>query len=341
LPVTIRQIAARSGKSVPTVSHVLNDRPGYSAETRNRVLAAARELGYQPNTSAQSMKSGRFGVVSLLLSTQARHSHLPDELLHSLHDALAGQDLRMLTSILDDHTLTDTIQMPRLLRSWCCDGLIVNYNSFIPTGMIELIRSQRLPAVWVNCDLPSDSVLPDDYAAGVAAVQKLLELGHRRIAYADFSQKQNAYTPHYSAVERQKGYRDAMREAGLAERILLRTQDHPSDELATKSRAALSGDDRVTAVVGYARETVEHFAEQAMHLGLRIPADVSLVSFGGREPRVAFKPLSLFQHDWHAVGSTAVRMLALKIADRTRVTSSQRVAFKWVPGATIATAERF
>src|SRR6185369_16509410 len=90
MPVTIKEIAERSGLSIPTVSQVLNNKGHrYRSETCNRVLKAVRELGYRPNSSARAMRMGRFNCVALLLSTESYRSFLPNELLRGIHDGVA------------------------------------------------------------------------------------------------------------------------------------------------------------------------------------------------------------------------------------------------------------
>ena len=92
MSVTIKEIARLTGLSVPTVGNVLGrsaDR--YSAETRRRVMEAARELGYRPNSSARAMRQGRTGCAALVLSRsrQQTHSYSPAGLLDGLDDELA------------------------------------------------------------------------------------------------------------------------------------------------------------------------------------------------------------------------------------------------------------
>ena len=88
--VTIKEIARHTGLSIPTVGNVLGRSASrYSESTRKRILQAAQDLGYKPNSSARAMRQGRFGCAALVLSRskQQTHSHIPPGLLDGLDDA--------------------------------------------------------------------------------------------------------------------------------------------------------------------------------------------------------------------------------------------------------------
>src|SRR4051812_17594670 len=109
MTVTIKEIAERTGLSVPTVGHVLGRGGGrYSAETRRRVMEAAREMGYRPNLSARAMRRGRTGSAALILSRtrELTHSHIPLGLLDGLESELAENDMYLAVSRLSDDELS-------------------------------------------------------------------------------------------------------------------------------------------------------------------------------------------------------------------------------------------
>ena len=94
--MTIKEIARHTGLSVPTIGNVLGSSGGrYSAATRAKVLKAARELGYRPNSSARAMRNGRTGCAALVLSRshQQTHSYIPPGLLDGLDDELARHNM--------------------------------------------------------------------------------------------------------------------------------------------------------------------------------------------------------------------------------------------------------
>ena len=88
-------------------------------------------------------------------------------------------DKHLIVGQMDDTQLTTQGQMPKLLRQWAVDGLLVFYTTQFPEQMIDMINNDRIPAVWMNADLTENAVRPDDFDAGFQATQKLIAMGHR------------------------------------------------------------------------------------------------------------------------------------------------------------------
>src|SRR4051794_9665958 len=147
---TIKQIALRTGLSIPTVGNILSRADQrYSAETRRRVTQAALELGYRPNSSARAVRQGRFGCAALVLGRerQRTRSALPQYLIDGLDDELSGHDMHLTVSRLSDQDLCREEFIPKVLRQHTADGMIVYYTHDVPAQMIALIRAHHTPAV--------------------------------------------------------------------------------------------------------------------------------------------------------------------------------------------------
>jgi LacI family transcriptional regulator len=324
-PMSLKEIARVTGLSVPTVGNVLG-RSGarYSAETRRKVLEAARQLGYKPNSSARAMRQGRSGCAALILSRShpASHSHVPVGLLDGIDDELALHNIHLTISRLSDEELTSDDVMPKVLREYLADGMIVNYTHEIPPAMLELIHAHHTPAVWLNAKLPEDCVYPDDFAAARDATAKLIALGHRRIAYVQFigpwidgaTFEQTLARMHYSVADRRDGYLAAMREAGLGPQLahLDRFVPHPQ-QWAAAERLLSSPADRPTALLLYSDMDLSLVMSVAAAVGLSVPGDLSVLAFYPEEPWVAGKRVSVVPVPTRELGRRAVRMLLQKV----------------------------
>jgi len=313
MPVTIREIAERVGLSVQTVSRVLNGMGHlHRPRTCSRVLRAAKELGYLPNSSARAVRTGRFGCVALVSST-GRAGPLPEPLLRGAHDELARRDIHLTFAALPDEKLTNRSFVPKMLRQLMADGLLINYHFNIPARMMELVKTHRVPAVWINCEKEFDSVLPDDFGAGRMAAERLLNLGHRAIVYADFSHPSLGRPEHHSAVDRYKGYAAAMREAGLEARRWS-VEDFPGAgsrlELAAR---LLSAGGRPTGLVTYGETEALTLFAAAASSGLAVPTDLSIVAIWDRLLDAAGWPIDTVVLPWYEIGREAVLMLHQKI----------------------------
>lgn len=339
--VTIEKIARASGVSPSTVSHVLGRRSHlFRAETRDKVMLTAESLGYRPNAAAKAVATGRFGGIALLLSTQQYRSSLPGGLLWGINAGLVDRDLQLSLAMLPDEKLTNEGFVPKLLRQLSADGLLVNYTDHIPSQMLDLIGRYKIPSVWINAKQPADCVHPDDFAAGRAATEHLLARGHRQIAYADFLH--TIHTPeaacHYSVLDRRAGYVAAMVDAGLTPRLLLRSEREPTDEPSRIARAALSGPDRITAVVGYAIPSLNAIASEAEAIGLRVPADLSAITFNNGPATLGYRPATTLLVPDEAVGRIAVEMLNEKIDNPAIALPCQAVRFEFESGQSVAQA---
>jgi DNA-binding LacI/PurR family transcriptional regulator len=283
MAVTIEQIAEKVGVAKSTVSRALSGKTGDSFIGRRRarqIREAATELGFRPNSAARAVATGRFDAVALVLSTDTHRSGMPPGLLIGIHDALARAGYSLTLARLVDERLTDERFLPRILREWMCDGLLVDYNVAVPPRMRQLIDEHHLPAVWVNAKQPFDAVRPDDFRAGVEAAEHLLKLGHRDIAYFDLAWEKSLEvgTRHYSKEDRFAGYAQAMNHAGLAPGLIRDVEGVTLKNLLRYTTEVLSRPDRPSAVLAYGDP--EFIERAAAALGLNVPADLSVMTFG-------------------------------------------------------------
>lgn len=328
MAITLKQIAAQVGLTQPAVSNILNNKGHlYRTETREKVLRVAKELGYRTNAAAKATATGRFGAIAMLLSTEPHRSSLFTGMMDGIQDGLAELDLHLTVAKLPDEKLTNTGYVPKILRQLMADGLLINYNADIPPSLIELIAEYRVPSVWINSRQEANCVFPDDLDAGHQATRRLLALGHQRIAFVSYSGGS-----HYSTCDRQAGYKAAMAEAGLPSRII--TRELPRAKRVAYSTSWLSEPerDRPTAVICYSETTAWPTIDAARALGMRVPPDLSVVTFhGGRCDETGFA-IDTFVNPTQAVGRESVRMLLAKIEDPNQMLPPLSIKFGFEAG---------
>lgn len=273
MPITIREVAEECGVSRQTVSYALSNSGRLKPTTRKRVIEAAQRLGYRPNGSAKIMRTGKFNALGLLVSTQFGRGFIFERVSWAMRTALREHDLQLVIGDLPDRELVDESVLPKLLREWLVDGLVVSYTHHIPQTMLELVEQYNIPAVWLNAKLHHDCIYPDDYGAGRLAAQSLMDAGHKRLAYLRYNGRQ-----HYSSIDRQQGFVAAAREAGLTPEINAPAEPPPPGERLADCRQWLEGPDRPTAVFCYERDEAITLYAAAMSLGLRVPEDLSVIA---------------------------------------------------------------
>lgn len=323
MAVRLLDIAEAAGVSLPTVSHIINAQSGRAArfrpETREKVLTAARNLGYRPNTAARSVATGRFENVGLLLSTRQGHSRVSEAMLAGMHDALAELEFSLTLIRLPDEQLTEETRIPRLLRERGCDGLLVDYTHGIPQPMVDLIEGHEIPAIWLNTKRKTDAIYPDDHGAGRLAADYLLRRGHRRIVY--LSHLVGPDETHYSATDRAAGYAQAMSDAG-AEPVVI-TQLRSPDRIAWLAAQLKAG--TIDAVVCYGEKMVAETVAAAYAVGVD-PAELGLVVFGEQPVEIGVS-VPLIRIPGEAMGREAVVALRGKIEQPERALPSRALPF--------------
>lgn len=309
--ITQKELARLAGVSQQTVNRALAQHPDVSLKTQAEIARLAALHGYRPNSAAQAMRSGRFGCVLLLMSTDRGKSYLPVELLDGIHDGLAEHDQRLMVANLDDQTLSSDAILPAVLRRWMADGVIINYTHSIPPRLEELIRASRLPAVWVNVKRERDAVYPDDLGFGQAATRRLLDCGHRRIAFVN-----TLGELHYSSFDRRLGYEAAMRAAGLEPELAVIPDRYPP---AAERRAWLAGYLRCgplpSAMVFANVQDALAVRVLALELGMRVPRDLSLSTCAEKAEDRDGTALSGLLLPEHALGRAAVALLQRQAAE--------------------------
>jgi LacI family transcriptional regulator len=316
MAATLKQVADYTQLSIPTVSEILNNKSRfYKAETRQRVMEAARNLGYRPNSSARSMRSGRFGSIAILQSYSAKRNYLPSSLLNSIEAALSERNLLLLLGRVSDEQLKNQDTVPQLLKIWSADGLLINYIAGYPERMMELISHHHIPAMWLNSKHGSNCIYPEDEGAAFEATQHLIGLGHTQIAFVNYNFGDKEVIPvHYSSVDRYKGYSEAMDRARLlGENIRPEGTSLPMAERLEYSLRWLSRPERPTAVVAYNMEVVQPVLFAAKSLGMKIPGDLSVITFDDHVCDSLGTPIDTMILPEEEMGRYAVERLLEKI----------------------------
>jgi LacI family transcriptional regulator len=240
MPVTARDVATACGVSVTTVNEILGGRgERYREETRERVRATAESLGYRRHGMAQAVRTGRFNAVALIGASEEGPIHR-HQLMAGVAERLAEAGSLLQLAWLPRDSLADA---PRLVREWCSDGMLINLLNPIADRFVEQIRSHRIPSVWINSDVPEDSVRPDDIGGAAMAVRHLAAAGHRRIAWIEAGGTTPVPGLHVAHEHRRDGYRAAMTELGLVPRFIQNEVPTGPQDLVDLAARALHGSD--------------------------------------------------------------------------------------------------
>jgi LacI family transcriptional regulator len=266
---TITDVAKMCGVTPATVSRVLNGKKKFSTSeaVRQRIVDTARKLGYVPDLAARNLNRRDTRIIGLFASPQ---THVAEGINESLLEGIAevlhagGYDVFF--------ELGSTKGDQRALPFWRFDGAIL-MQAPRPETVIELDR-RRVPYVCVNERIgnPAAHVLADDAMGMRHAIEHLVQLGHRRFAYAN---ARATYFSHYSVTERYETLLESVRGEGLT---LVEGHDTPFTSASDFLQDAVVRGG-ATALITYDHHIAVTLVGASHALGLRIPKDFSLICF--------------------------------------------------------------
>ncbi len=319
---TIREVAAQAGVSHQTVSRVINADGYVSDATRKSVLEAIRRLNFVPNGIARSLSSRRsltLGVVSNDISD------------HSFAEMAAGAELEarrhgfyLIIGSVEDRSPDDEEAYLRLMQQRRIEGLIVARPRLRPASRRLLAAlADSIPTVAIASRLEAlrlHSVDIDNRGGGRLAAAHLIEKGHRAIATITGPQDWP------SAQARLEGAREALREAGIDDGLLVTESQEWGVE---GGRAAMSqllrSDRRFTAVFAQSDLLALGAITELRARGRAVPGDVSVVGYDDIPVARYLSPaLTTVRQPMSEVGARAVKLLAEELSGPARDKRTRR-----------------
>jgi DNA-binding LacI/PurR family transcriptional regulator len=294
-------VAKLAGVSHQTVSRVINDSTQVRPETKQRVLAAMRQLDYRPNPAARALVTGRSGTLGVVSFDTTLHG--PASTLFAIEQAAhaAGYFITIVSLLVLDRT--SVLGAVDRLRVQGVDGILVitpqegaadalvNLPAGVPLVAVEAGRPNSVPLVAV-----------DQFAGAVSATRLLLDLGHRTVSHLagprDFLEAQ----------QRVDGWRATLEAAGAEVPPLLVGDWSPRSGYRVGQQ--LAEDPDVTAVF-VANDQMALGVLRAMHeRGREIPGELSIVGFDDiPEAQYFTPPLTTVRQDFSEMGRSSLRLL--------------------------------
>ena len=323
MPVTLKDIAERVGKSVPTVSRALGDFADISPETRAEVQRVAREMGYEPSATARNLKSQRTNTVTLVMSsaTNLRFSDpfFGEFITGVVEDATQqGFDLSVTAELLGDELSTYL----KHIRSRRTDGFII-MRTRRQDERIDLLRQQQVPFVAFGRveGINDFHYVDEDGASGIRqVVDHLIDLGHRRIA---FIAEPTTLTKSYHRLQGYKGGLNAHAIAYDPELVVEANFRQTSGRQS--ARQLLDLPDPPTAIITANDLLALGAMSEAQARGLEVGNDVSITGFDDiMLAEYVHPPLTTVHQPARELGAMVVRML-LQLIRKEPVPKSQVV----------------
>ena len=334
MPAKLKDIARESGYSIATVSRVLNNNPyPVSASAREKILETAHAMDYRPNLVARSLRTDQTNTVGILVDDLL--SPFTPPVVRGMQDQLKENNFISLIVNSDWDVEQEQAAIESLL-SRPVDGIIFVEYSHLTSS--EALTNANKPGVFVHrlFGTPiNNSVVPDDVYGACLAVEHLIHLGHRSIAYICGLENW------HNSKKRLEGYKQTLEKHGIA---LVEEWIQPGDweveggykgaqsllQLSNRPTAIFAANDLMALGVIYAIQDA----------GLSVPEDIAVVGYDNREFAGVVRPgITTVVMPVYEMGKIAAEILLQQIADDTRESDEVKVKGELVVRDTCGASE--
>ena len=306
--ITLRDVAGACGYTVNTVSRALRGDPRLPESTREKIRAAAVQMGYIRNSLASTLRSGGSGNIAVIVN-DVHNLHFCN-MLTVMDSELrqAGYNIMVLCMGLNEELGEHLI---RSAISQSVDGIL--YFPYMNNrSHIEIMQKNNMPFVLLDRriqDIVTDNVRCDDRQGGFLAGVHLAGLGHKKYLFMSGENRSS------SQIDRLEGFMQAMREYGIPEsNIRVVPGEKVEAALADSTLRELLFPLDYTALVSFRDEVSYPVMLELADMGLEIPKDISIVSFDHLRGDIPYLPkLTSIFSEGQSVASNGVRLLLNRI----------------------------
>ena len=277
MSITIKDVAFRAKVSIQTVSNVVNGRPVVVENTRQRVLKAIEELGYQPNASARSLRTRRTKTIALVVIASERGYLVSAPYLdHAISGIIDGaRDEGYFILLYSVQPGQSARALDDLYGQQRIDGAIVA-SAQLDEPFVDELACGPVPFVLLErpvSGVRAASVRAKSRQGGVQGVRYLIERGYSQIAFV------GGLPSWASAIERLEGYRQGMIEAGLQDQIRVVEGDWSLESGRRAALALLHGSEPPDAIFAANDVMAIGVLQAARELGLSTPGNVAVMGY--------------------------------------------------------------
>ncbi|MFW8642660.1 LacI family DNA-binding transcriptional regulator [Rhizobium beringeri] len=321
-------VARLAGVAISTVSRALANPGRVNEKTRAKINAAARQLGYTPNAMARGLRVGKSNIIMIILPGSLYYgaSQVIPQVLQSINKSLIQGGYNLMIANLDRDEISER-HILDLAFGGSVRGVII-LSSKLPEVDGRSLANSGLPIVSMLLDMSDaglQSVVTNDREAVRDVTAELIRLGHRRFFYLAGPEA------NYHDVERYGGVLEALEAAGLSEDPVHRSGGHLDYQHGFDIGVQAADDfaeltEKPTAVIATSDDMAISFVSRIQGAGLRIPGDLSVVSFDG-SPVCEFcsPPLSTIKQPVEEMGRAAVDLLLDAIGQRQNTAAVRTV----------------
>jgi DNA-binding LacI/PurR family transcriptional regulator len=308
--VTIKDIAKKLNISVSTVSRALRNTPDINKETKQAVLALAKELDYEPNVMAQGLVKRRTKIIGVIVPVI--HSNYFSQALSGMTEVASEFDYHLMFCQ-SNESAEEEIKCIKKLLACHVDGLLISVSKDTCTSAeLEKVKQMDLPIVMFDrtlADFPCNKVVVDEYEGAFRAVEHLIKKGCKRIAHVAGPVNTSV------SVNRMKGYIDALSTYGLDynEKLVYHCEGFEENALDAIKHILRQKPlpDGIFFINDLSAITAVKYMKKK---GIDIPGDIKIAGFNDDPASDIIEPsLTTVMQPGYEVGKLAMRMVVDEI----------------------------
>jgi len=313
MKINIKDVARKAGVSTATVSRVLGDFPGVRKKTRKKVLKAVKELNYEVNAVARSLRQKKTNSIGIIVGNVL--SQFYSVIAKSVEDTANKFGYNTFLCNGDENSEKE-LNYLKVLMSNRVDGIILT-----PTGKnleyVQHLIDSRTKVVLLDRlieGVDCDAVLVDNANGAYNAVKHLIDQGYRKIGIV------NGYLDRTTGAERLRGYLQAIEEAGIArDDSLIKIGDFKKESGNKLTQELLEQSNRPEAIFTTNIDMSMGTLIAIKEMGLTIPDDIGIVCFDDSDWALILEPpITVVRQPVYQLGSTAAELLIKEIEDEEK-----------------------
>lgn len=310
--VTIKDIAQYLSLSVSTVSRALVDDKNIRKETKEKVLEAAKKLGYKPNPVATNLKYGRSNTVGVIVPEMV--TPFASQVINGIQNTLYAKGLKVIIAESDEDPKLERENL-KMMERFMVDGIIVSLCSY-KENKEEYLHLQQagMPMVFfdrIPHGMDVSQVVVDDYMKAFFLVEHLIRSGRREIVHLQGPDDV------YNSFERVRGYKDALAKFRIPfeeARVIKTGLSFKDGEVA--GDVLLSKGISFDAIFAFTDTLAIGVMNRLRELGKKIPEEVAVASFSGTVlSTIVYPQLTTVEPPLLLMGKTAAELILEKIKD--------------------------
>ncbi|MFI3318229.1 MAG: LacI family DNA-binding transcriptional regulator [Rikenellaceae bacterium] len=310
--ITIKDIAEDLTISVSTVSRALTDDKNIRSETKERVLEAAKRLGYKPNPVATNLKFGRTNTIGVIVPEMV--TPFASQVINGIQEVLNQEKIKVIIAESHESWQRESENIAMMER-FMVDGIIVCLCDYTQNREKYLeLQQEGLPMVFfdrIPRKMDVSQVIVDDYIKSFFLIEHLIRSGRKRIVHLHGPE----YV--YNSMERAKGYRDALAKFNIPhEPALVINSGIQFEDGARAAEELVASGIEFDAIFAFTDTVAIGAMNKLLDLGIEIPKQVAVASFSGTILSTIVRPeLTTIEPPLLEIGRQAAELLLEKIED--------------------------